>query len=73
MKILSDKLVSCESETVEYDTYEEFLVDKIKRRKAKWNITTTPDYYNHEMKRVIKYNGDKMIVKWVRYGAIMIG
>lgn len=33
MKILSDKLVSCESETVEYNTYEEFLVDKIMRRK----------------------------------------
>ena len=73
MKILNDKLVSCESETVEYDTYDEFLVDKIKRRKDKWNITTTSDFYNHEMKQVIKYNGNKMIVKWVRYGAIMIG
>lgn len=73
MKILSDKLVSCESETVEYNSLEEFNEDKSKRRKNKWNITTTPDFYNHEMKQVIKYNGNKMIVKWIRYGGIMIG
>lgn len=73
MRILNDKLVSCESETVEYNKYEEFIEDKAKRRKNNWNITTTPDFYNHEMKQVIKHDGNKMIVKWVRYGAIMIG
>ena len=73
MRILSDKLVSCESETVEYNSLEEFNSDKSKRRKNKWNITTTPDFYSHEMKKVIKHNGNKMIVKWVRYGEIMIG
>jgi len=72
IKILSSKLLSYEEELVEYISTEEYLKDIDVRKQNGWYRDKKPNFYNESYEVITKFNNDKIIQRYKRYGAIKV-